>query len=162
MVGIMKTSITRREFIKGTLAATGLTIAISVTPNGFTLLNASEKKDEMVDLDSVAWFKITPDDMIMMSMGPSEMGQGTHTSLAMVIADELDADWSKVQVRQGMSRKEFINPQLHGQITVASAAVRVFYQPLREMGAGARAVLVKAAASTWPRSPSMTASRVCS
>ncbi len=143
-------SFSRREFLKGSLAATGLTIVASVTPFGISLLNASEaKKDELTNLDAIAWFKITPDNVVTMFIGSSEMGQGTHTSLAMIIADELEADWKQVQVKQGASRKEFINELLHGQITVASSAVRVFYQPLREMGAAARAVLVKAAASTW-------------
>jgi isoquinoline 1-oxidoreductase beta subunit len=139
---------TRREFLRGSLAATGLTIAVSVTPLGYRLLNASEKKDELTDLDSIAWFKITPDNMVNVFIGSSEMGQGTHTSLAMIIADELEADWSRVKVRQGGARKEFTNPVMHEQITVASSAVRAFYQPLREMGAAAREVLVKAAAST--------------
>jgi isoquinoline 1-oxidoreductase beta subunit len=140
---------TRREFLRGSLAATGLTIAVSATPLGYRLLNAAEmKKDELANLDSIAWFKITPDNMVTIYSGASEMGQGTHTAHAMIIADELEADWSRVKVVQGESRKEFINELLHGQITVASSSVRVFYQPLREMGAAARAVLVKAAAST--------------
>jgi len=146
----MNKSISRREFLKGSLAATGLTIAASVTPFGYKVLNASEtKKDQLASLDSIAWFKITPDNMVTMFMGPSEMGQGTHTSLAMVIADELEADWSRVEVRHGKARKEFINAVMHDQITVASSSVRAFYQPLREMGAAGRAVLLKAAASTW-------------
>jgi isoquinoline 1-oxidoreductase beta subunit len=145
----MKASMTRREFLRGSLAATGLTIAVSATPLGYRLLNAAEmKKDELANLDSIAWFKITPDNMVTIYSGASEMGQGTHTAHAMIIADELEADWSRVKVVQGESRKEFINELLHGQITVASSSVRVFYQPLREMGAAARAVLVKAAAST--------------
>lgn len=146
---MMTKQISRRSFLKGSLAATGLTIAVSTTPFGFRLLSAAEKKGLPADLNSIAWFQITPDNMVTMIIGSTEMGQGTHTSLAMVIADELEADWSRVKVRQGESRKEFINPLLHGQITVASAAVRVFYQPLREMGAAGRAVLLKAAASTW-------------
>ncbi len=146
----MKASMTRREFLRGSLAATGLTIAVSATPLGYRLLNAAEmKKDELANLDAIAWFKITPDNMVTIYSGASEMGQGTHTAHAMIIADELEADWKQVQVKQGASRKEFINELLHGQVTVASSAVRVFYQPLREMGAVARAVLVKAAASTW-------------
>ena len=145
----MNTPISRRAFLKKSMAAAGLTVAVSITPFGYKLLNASEKKDDLANLDAIAWFRITPDNMVTIYTGAAEMGQGTHTSHAMIIADELEADWSRVKVVQGGARKEFINPLLHGQITVASAAIRVFYQPIREMGAAARAVLVKAAASTW-------------
>jgi len=144
----MERSMTRRAFLKKSMAATGLTIAVSVTPFGFKLLNASGK-GQIEGFEPSAWFEITPDNRISITIGPSEMGQGTHTSLAMVIADELEADWSLVKVHQGEARKAFINPILHSQLAVASASVRGFYAPLRKVGAAGRAVLVKAAAATW-------------
>ena len=142
------TLITRRSFLKGSLAATGLTIAVTATPLGYRLLNASQK-DSITGLNPNVWFAITPDNKVTITLGVSEMGQGTHTALAMVVADELEADWNRVQVRQGGARKEFINPIMHAQITVASSSVRGFYDILRKAGASGRAMLVEAAAQQW-------------
>jgi isoquinoline 1-oxidoreductase beta subunit len=142
------TSMTRRSFLKGSLAATGLTIAVSATPLGYRLLNASQE-NSISGLNPNAWFAITPDSKVTITVGASEMGQGTHTALAMVVADELEADWNQVQVRQGGARKEYINPIMHLQITVASAAVRGFYDILRKAGATGRAMLVETAALQW-------------
>ena len=141
----MRTSMTRRAFLKGSLAAAGLTIGVSVTPFGHRLLNASE-------IDSFspnAWFKITPDNKVAIFVGNSEMGQGVLTALSMIIADELEADWSRVSVKQAPAADPFKNPILGGQVTVASASVRGFYDPLRKAGAAGRAMLIKAAAETW-------------
>jgi len=141
----MRTSMTRRTFLKGSLAAAGLTIGVSVTPFGHRLLNASE-------IDSFspnAWFKITPNNKVAIFVGNSEMGQGVLTAHSMIIADELEADWSRVSVKQAPAADPFINPILGGQVTVASASVRGFYDPLRKAGAAGRAMLIKAAAETW-------------
>ncbi len=141
----MKTSMTRRAFLKGSLAAAGLTIGVSVTPFGHRLLNASE----MDSFSPNAFFKITPDNKIAIFIGNSEMGQGVLTAHSMIIADELEADWSRVSVKQAPAADPFKNPIIGGQVTVASASVRGFYDALRKAGAAGRAMLVKAAAETW-------------
>jgi isoquinoline 1-oxidoreductase beta subunit len=141
----MTTSISRRTFLK----ATGLTIAISVTPFGYRLLNASGKEETLSGFKPNVWFEITPDNRVAITLGASEMGQGIHTALAMIIADELEADWKQIKVCQGPAAKDFKNPILDDQLTVASASVRAFYEPLRKAGAAGRAMLIKAAASTW-------------
>jgi isoquinoline 1-oxidoreductase beta subunit len=136
---------TRRAFLKGSLAVAGLTIGVSVTPFGHRLLNASE-------IDSFSpnvWFKITPDNKIAIFVGNSEMGQGILTALSMIVAEELEADWSRVQVKQAPAADPFKNPIIGVQVTVASASVRGFYEPLRKAGAAGRAMLIKAAAETW-------------
>ena len=145
----MKTSMTRRTFLKGSLAASGLTIAVSVSPFGYRLLNASQSKEALKGFKPNIWYEITPNNVVTVFVGASEMGQGTHTALAMIIADELDADWKQVRVRQGPAAKEYHNPLLGEQLTVASAAVRGFYEPCRKAAAAGRAMLVKAAAATW-------------
>jgi isoquinoline 1-oxidoreductase beta subunit len=145
----MSTAITRRTFLKGSLAATGLSIAVSVTPFGYRLVNASQGKEALKGFKPNMWYEITPDNKVTLFMGISEMGQGTHTALAMVIADELEADWKQIRVKQGPAAKEYHNPLLHEQLTVASASVRGFYAPLRQAAAAGRAMLVKAAASDW-------------
>jgi len=142
----MKTSMTRRTFLKSSLAASGLTIAVSVTPFGYTLLNAAEKKD----FNPNVWMHITPDNKVTIYIGNSEMGQGVLTAQSMIIADELEADWKKqVQIRQGEAKDAFKSSLLGAQITVGSGSIRGFYEPLRKAGAAGKAMLVKAAAETW-------------
>jgi isoquinoline 1-oxidoreductase beta subunit len=147
----MKTSMTRRTFLKGSLAATGLTIAVSVTPFGTRLLNASQDKKALKVFRPNIWYEITPKNVVNLYIGQSEMGQGTHTGLAMIIADELGADWKQVRVHQGPAAKEYKNPHpvLPLQITVQSSSIRMFYEPLRKAAAAGRLMLVKAAAAKW-------------
>jgi isoquinoline 1-oxidoreductase beta subunit len=140
---MMNKPISRRSFLK----ITGLTIAVSATPFGYDIINASAQKEGSFKPN--AFFEITPDNRITMTVGPSEMGQGIHTGLGMIIADELEADWKRVRVSQGEARKEYFNPVMHVQVTVASASVRGLYEPLRKAGAAGRAMLVTAAAQTW-------------
>ena len=140
------TSISRRFFLKGSLA--GLTLAVSVGPFGLRLVNASDEKD-IAGFHPNAWFTITPDNKVTIFIGNSEMGQGVLTAHAMIIADELEADWKQVQVRQAPAGVEFNNPLYGVQKTTGSASVRGFYEPLRKTGAAGRAMMVKAAAETW-------------
>ncbi len=145
----MSTSLSRREFLKGSLAAAGLTIAVSVGPLGTRLLNASQSKEALKGFRPNIWYEITPDNTVTAFIGNSEMGQGAHTALSMILADELEADWKQVRVKQGPAAKEYHSPLLHIQITVASASVRGFYEPLRKAGAAGRAMLLQAAAARW-------------
>ena len=140
---MMNKPISRRSFLK----ITGLTIAVSATPFGYDIINASAQKEGSFKPN--AWFEITPDNKITITLGITEMGQGSRTGLSMIVADELEADWNRVQARQGEARKEYFNPVMHVQVTVASASVRAFYEPLRKAGAAGRAMLVTAAAQTW-------------
>lgn len=158
----MKKSMTRRTFLKNSLTATGLTLAASFTPLGFKILNASELKDKLASFKPNVWFELTPDNKIVITVGASEMGQGTHTALGMILADELDADWNQISIVQGGAREEFKNPLLHAQLAVASATVRGFYDILRNVGAAGRAMLVQAAAAKWnvPVSSCITAAGV--
>ncbi|MFH1123434.1 MAG: xanthine dehydrogenase family protein molybdopterin-binding subunit [Pseudomonadota bacterium] len=130
------------------MAATGLTIAMSVTPLGYRLLNASEKK-AVAGFKPNAWFEITPDNVVKIAFPNSEMGQGSKTALPMIIADELEADWKQVRIIQAPAADVFKNPVLHNQVTVASASCRGFYEPMRKAGAAGRAMLIAAAAKTW-------------
>jgi isoquinoline 1-oxidoreductase beta subunit len=137
--------ISRRSFLK----ITGLTIAVSATPFGYDVINASAQEEGSFKPN--VWFEITPNNKVTMTIGQSEMGQGTHTALSMIIADELEADWKQVRVKQGPAAKEYVNPHpyLQLQITVQSSSVRMFYGPLRKAAAAGRVMLIKAAAQTW-------------
>ena len=144
----MKSSISRRDFLKGTLATAGLTIAAFISPFGYKLLNAEEAKKGTFSPN--AWFEVTPDNLVTITIPNSEMGQGVRTSLSMLVADELEAAWSQIRVKQAPAADAFKNPFIYkSQITVGSASVRGFYEPLRKAGAAGRTMLVKAAAQTW-------------
>lgn len=141
---MMKAAISRRSFLK----MTGLTIAVSLTPAGHTILNASNRKD-LSALNPNVWLRITPDNKVTLSIGNSEMGQGVLTAQSMILADELEADWKQIEIKQGPAADAFKSPILGAQITVGSASLRGFYEPLRKAGAAGRAMLIKAAAQTW-------------
>ena len=145
----MNTTISRRSFLKGSLAAGGLTIAVSVTPFGYSLLNAAEKGKAIDSVSPNVWLLITSDNKVTIYIGNSEMGQGVLTAQSMIIADELEADWKQVQIRQGGAMAGFKSPYSGAQVTVGSGSLRGFYEPLRKAGAAGKAMLVKAAAETW-------------
>jgi isoquinoline 1-oxidoreductase beta subunit len=140
----MKTTISRRSFLK----ITGLTIAVSVTPFGHTILNATEKKD-LKTFNPNVWLHITSDNKVTIYIGNSEMGQGVLTAQSMIIADELEADWKQIKIKQAPAADALKSPILGAQITVGSASMRGFYEPLRKAGAAGKTMLVKAAAETW-------------
>jgi isoquinoline 1-oxidoreductase subunit beta len=140
-------SISRRDFLKGSLAAAGLTIAASITPLGTKLLSAKEVGKAV--FGPTAFYEITPDNLVTVYIPNSEMGQGVRTALSMIVADELEADWSQIRVKQAPAGDAYKSPVFGAQVTVGSASVRGFYEPLRKAGAAGRAMLVKAAAETW-------------
>ncbi len=145
----MKNSMTRRTFLKGSLAASGLTIVAYVTPLGTRLVNAAAEEGAMDGFKPSAFYRITPDNVVTVLVPNSEMGQGVRTALPMIIADELEADWDQLEIIQAPAGDEFKNPILRNQLTVASASVRGFYGPMRKAGAAGRAVLIEAAAKEW-------------
>jgi isoquinoline 1-oxidoreductase beta subunit len=146
----MTREISRRAFLKETTGVLGLTIAVTGTPLGATLVNASSLgRKAVTGLKPTAFYTITPDNMVYILVPSSEMGQGVHTTLPMIIADELEADWARVKVNQAPSAKEFMNPLYKSQLTVGSASVRGWYQIMRNAGAAGRKMLVQAAAKRW-------------
>ncbi|MCF7801396.1 MAG: xanthine dehydrogenase family protein molybdopterin-binding subunit [Candidatus Marinimicrobia bacterium] len=140
------TSVTRRQFIK----LTGMGGSALIL--GFAAPWACAKNSQ-VDLEDAvfepnAWVKITSDDTITVYMPRSEMGQKVWTALPMILADELEADWSKVKVTQGHLNAEYGN-----QTTGGSKSVRTNYDALRKAGATTREMLITAAANTWGVAP---------
>ncbi|HET7619400.1 MAG TPA: xanthine dehydrogenase family protein molybdopterin-binding subunit [Vicinamibacterales bacterium] len=97
-----------------------------------------------------AWLRIDTDGTVTVTSDKSEMGEGNHTALAMIVADELDADWSKVKVAALP-----VNPAAWSRemVTGGSTSVRTSYEVLRTAGASARAMLISAAAQTWRVAP---------
>ena len=96
-----------------------------------------------------AWVRIGVDDRITLMVGSSEMGQGVMTAIPMLLAEELDADWSKVHAEFAPVHPSYANPIIGRQHTGGSTSVRGFWQPLREAGAATRELLVQTAAQRW-------------
>jgi isoquinoline 1-oxidoreductase beta subunit len=96
-----------------------------------------------------AWLRIGTDDSVLVVVDRSEMGQGVTTSLPMLLAEELEADWTKVQIEFAPADKAYINPLFGLQGTGGSSSVRAAWTPLRKAGAAAREVLIAAAAQRW-------------
>lgn len=95
-----------------------------------------------------AFLKIDPDGTITVTVSKSDMGQGVRTAFAMLVAEELDADWSTVRVVQAPA-----NSMYGDQGTGGSSSIRDMHDQLRRVGAGARAMLVAAAAKEWGVDP---------
>src|SRR6059058_4585153 len=91
-----------------------------------------------------AWIEIAPDGAVTIWTGRSEMGQGVRTAMPMIVAEELEADWTRVRVAQADA-----DPAYGDQFTVGSRSVRTGFEPLRKAGAAAREMLIAAAALTW-------------
>jgi len=141
------TTISRRGVVKG---AAGLTFAFAMsgTPLG--------KLTEALAADGAklnAWVTIGTDGTVTILCPAAEMGQGVLTSLPLILAEELDADWSKVKAEFALA-----NPKVYGnphelfkgaQVTAASVSVPGYFTPLRIAGAQARRVLLDAVAAEW-------------
>src|SRR6266446_5971901 len=97
-----------------------------------------------------AFIRIDPSGETTLVMPQVEMGQGVYTAIPMILAEELDADFSRVKLLHApASDKLYGNPLFGIQVTGNSNSIRSFWMPLRKAGASARAMLVQAAAKTW-------------
>ncbi len=100
-----------------------------------------------------AWLRIGTDDSVLVIVDRSEMGQGVTTSLPMLLAEELEADWTKIRFEFAPADKAYINQLFGIQGTGGSSSVRAAWKPLRVAGAQARTMLIAAAAQTWSVEP---------
>jgi isoquinoline 1-oxidoreductase subunit beta len=170
----------RRTFIlRGVAAAGAIGIGWSLLPPRSRLGDAEDLPERTGHTPLNGWVRIGADDTVTVIMSKSEMGQGVHTALAMLLAEELDADWA--QVRTEMSSVESIynnvstvvdalpfHPDDHGLVqrttawltaktvrevgvmmTGGSSSIKDLWLPMRQAGASARAMLVAAAAEQW-------------
>src|ERR1700716_3561885 len=105
-----------------------------------------------------AFIRIDPAGKTTLVMPQVEMGQGIYTGVAMILAEELDADFSSVVLEHApANEKLYANPAFGIQATGGSTSLRAFWKPLREAGASARAMLVQAAAQQWQVDPASCA-----
>jgi isoquinoline 1-oxidoreductase beta subunit len=133
----------RRGFLK-TSGAAALVV-------GFGCLASADARWRPINVVFLpnAYLRITPDSRVTVVCGSAEMGQGVLTAIPMLLAEELDADWSKVSVEQAPVDKAYNNPMFGMQVTGGSTTVRAHWEPLRKAGAAAREMLVAAAAAQW-------------
>jgi isoquinoline 1-oxidoreductase beta subunit len=148
----MSDTVSRRTLLTGGLA-TGFLLAFHLPARA---VNEPEQPPDVTDgkFAPNAFIRIDPAGKTTLIMPQVEMGQGTYTSIAMILAEELDADFSKVAVLHAPPNdKLYGNPLFGIQVTGNSNSIRAWWKPLRSAGASARAMLVQAAAAQWQVEP---------
>ncbi|HWJ24152.1 MAG TPA: molybdopterin cofactor-binding domain-containing protein, partial [Gemmatimonadaceae bacterium] len=142
--------VTRRDFLKtGALAGAGLTLAFVLPArarSAFGALGDAQAAAPPASFAPNAWLSIAPDGVVLVQVDRSEMGQGVLTALPMIVAEELDADWSRVRAEHLPVDAAHPFAAQRMRITGGSSSVRGSWKPAREAGAAARAMLVAAAA----------------
>ncbi len=150
----------RRDFLAVT--ATGVLGAMAATGGGLLLGFGLPARGEIRDTVTTqsafapnAFLRIDRTGKVTFVMPVIEMGQGTYTSVPMLIAEELEVDVDKVAIEHSPpDDKIYVNPLIGVQMTGGSTAIRGTYIPLRRAGATARVMLVTAAAARWKVEPS--------
>ena len=149
---IIKTSVTRLQFVVTSASAAG-GLAISVAYPG--LADAASIAAQAWGADSApneinAFLAIDPDGSILIRSPHNEMGQGAITALPMIVAEELECDWSKVKVEYASSARNLRDGNVYGDmVTAGSRGVRTTWRMLLQAGASARVRLIAAAAKRW-------------
>lgn len=132
----------RREFFKVTsIAGAGFLLGFHLPWGGRLVAFAQDRQTAFAPN---AWMRIDRDGTVAVTVAKSEMGQGVRTALPMILAEELDADWSNVKVEPALVDKKYGDMGTGG-----STSVRTSWEVLRTAGATARAMLVSAAAKRW-------------
>jgi isoquinoline 1-oxidoreductase beta subunit len=135
-------NVSRRKFLKQSGAvAGGLWLGITLPNIAMAKLGIAQESA----FNPNAFIHIAENGDTLIYCGRCEMGQGISTALPAAVADELEADWSRVTVKQADGNEELFGPQATG----GSASIRVMYIPMREAGAAAKAMLIAAAAQKW-------------
>lgn len=138
------TNVSRRGFLEGALSAGAFVLSIRLVPEALWAADGPASSADQAIFHPSVYLGIDPDGTICIIAHRSEMGTTSRTSLPLVLAEELDADWTRVKVQQA------IGDQRYGsQDTDGSHSIREFYEPMREAGATARLMLVRAAAQRW-------------
>ncbi|MDA8082653.1 MAG: xanthine dehydrogenase family protein molybdopterin-binding subunit [Nitrospiraceae bacterium] len=138
--------ISRRDFLKtGALVGGGLILGFSLP-----VTEAAAKGKAVASFLQNAFIRIGTDDTVTIIVNKSEMGQGVYTALPMLIAEELECDWSKIRIESAPVGPEYNHTEwgpLQG--TGGSSSVRSTWNQFRKAGAAARTMLMQAAAETW-------------
>ena len=141
----MTKSLTRRTFLKTATAAGGGLMIGAYLPMG-----SARTAVAAGSFEPNIWIKVNADDTVRIMLTMLEMGQGVMTSMPMLVAEELDFDWTKIKTEWAGADAKYGNPNFGGQqLTAGSNSVRGMWKVLRESGAAARSMLIAAAAQTW-------------
>ena len=130
----------RRRFLQGILASGVFVLSARFIP-GVAL---AEGEKQASTFEASLWMSIAPDGLVTIVAHRSEMGCGSRTALPLIVADELDADWSKVRIQQAIG-----DPKFGDQDTDGSHSVRSNFDLMRQVGATGRIMLMTAAAERW-------------
>lgn len=140
-----RSSVSRRDFLRtSAVAAGGLTIAFAL-PGGKRLASAQPAPTSSV-FSPNAFLRIASDDTVTVLLARAEMGQGIWTTLPMLIAEELDTDWSTIRVEHALAAPPYAHTIYGLQLTGGSSSTMSEFARQRQAGAMARALLVEAAA----------------
>jgi isoquinoline 1-oxidoreductase beta subunit len=142
----------RREFLRTTATVTGGLVIAFVVPSAKRFA-AAEMPEGIVSFAPNAFLRVAGDDSVTVLIAHSEMGQGIWTSLPMLIAEELDADWSKIKVEHAPAAKVYAHTAFGMQMTGGSSSTYSEFERYRQAGATARALLVQAAAKRFGAKP---------
>src|SRR6267154_6196354 len=134
----MTSQITRREFVQ---TSTGLVVSFYLPVRA-----VGAQTHPATPFAPNAWLRVGSDGIVTLTLDKSEMGQGAQTGLAMILAEELDADWSTIRLGPMPENPAGWSRTMR---TGGSNAIRSSWEPLRKAGAAAREMLIDAAASTW-------------
>jgi isoquinoline 1-oxidoreductase subunit beta len=142
----VKPQLNRRAFVIGTATAgAGLALGLDIPFGGPTVVRAADGTPEVN-----AWVVIRPDDSVVIRIARSEMGQGTLTGLAQLVAEELECDWSKVTTEYPTPGQSVARKRAWGDFsTGGSRGIRGSQDYVRKGGATARVMLIQAAANEW-------------
>jgi isoquinoline 1-oxidoreductase beta subunit len=149
-MSVLQSAISRRSLLGGGLAG-GFLLAFHLPTYGASEPAGGGTKGKFAPN---AFIRIDPAGKTTLVMPQVEMGQGVYTSVAMILAEELDADYQQVVLEHAPPNdKLYGNPVFGIQVTGNSNSIRAFWKPLREAGAAARAMLIQAAAQRWKVDP---------
>jgi isoquinoline 1-oxidoreductase subunit beta len=139
-------NVSRRGFLQGMLGAGALILGVQILPKGLdgSARGAGEGPMAGAALEPNVYVAVDTDGTVYIVCHRSEMGSGNRTGLPRIVADELDADWARVKVLQAAGDAKYGDQDTDGSHSVVS-----FFDTLREAGASARLMLVRAAAETW-------------
>ncbi|MBS0542779.1 MAG: xanthine dehydrogenase family protein molybdopterin-binding subunit [Proteobacteria bacterium] len=140
-------SMSRRTFLK--LAGAG-GLALGAFPLTAMAQEAAPKAGALKPTQQpTAFVHVAPDGIVTVAVNRLEFGQGVHTALPMILAEELDADWSKVRSRHGSNDPAYADPLFGVHLTGGSNSIKNSFVQYRELGARARQMLLAAAAARW-------------
>jgi isoquinoline 1-oxidoreductase beta subunit len=137
----------RREFLKTSAALMGGLVIGFYLPVKSGRAYAAEAPKQVYPPN--AFIRIAPDDSITIVVNKSEMGQGVYTSLPMLIAEELEADWSRIHVESSPVAAVYNHTGFGMQLTGGSSSIPSSWEQMRRVGASARILLIRAAARQW-------------